>query len=208
MGTFEKLGILVIVVIIVMILAVAIYQWGGAGSPASGTVMDLPTSGQLTVKTIKDLVDADESAAPKPPDDGSDGADPAMWLGRIPKRYTIAKDDKVWVLVVKRWGLKDSFIHEIETANPKIDFKRLRPGMEIVIPDPSRFTRSSSDTPAPLPPKNSSVRRYEVQGGDTLESIAYRHLGSKLRWKDIVNLNPGLEPTRLFEGQEIYLPVK
>ena len=31
MGSFEKLGILVIVVIIVMILAVAIYQWGGAG---------------------------------------------------------------------------------------------------------------------------------------------------------------------------------
>ncbi len=32
MGTFEKLGILVIVVIIVMIMAVAIYQWGGPES--------------------------------------------------------------------------------------------------------------------------------------------------------------------------------
>ena len=30
MGSFEKLGILVIVIIIVMILAVAIHQWGGA----------------------------------------------------------------------------------------------------------------------------------------------------------------------------------
>ena len=43
-----------------------------------------------------------------------------------------------------------------------------------------------------------------MQGGDTLESIAYRHLGSKTRWPDIVSLNPGLEPKRLFEGQEIY----
>jgi phage tail protein X len=206
MGTFEKLGILVIVVIIVMILAVAIYQWGGAGSPASGTVMDLPTNGQLTMKTIAQLVEEDENAAPKPPDDGT-GSDPRMWTGTIPKTYTVAKDDKVWVIVVKRWALKESFIQEIERANPKIDFKRLRPGMQIVIPDPSRYMRSSSDTPAPLPQKE-AIRRYEVQGGDTLESIAYRHLGSKTRWPDIVSLNPGLEPKRLFEGQEIYLPVK
>ena len=40
MGTFEKLGILVIVVIIVMILAVAIYQWGGAATePVYGGAM-------------------------------------------------------------------------------------------------------------------------------------------------------------------------
>lgn len=205
MGTFEKLGILVIVVIIVMILAVAIYQWGGAGSPASGTVIELPSSGQLTMKTISQLVEEDEKAAPKPPDGESDAT---TWLGGIPKRYTIAKDDKVWVLVFKRWGLKESFIQEIEAANPKIDFKRLRPGAEIVIPDPSRFVRSSSDAPPPLPAKAGSTRRYEVQGGDTLESIAYRHLGSKNRWQDIMDLNPGLEPKRLFEGQEIYLPVK
>jgi phage tail protein X len=205
MGTFEKLGILVIVVIIVMILAVAIYQWGGAGNPASGTVMELPTSGELTVKTIKQLVEEDENAGPKPPLDGVVAA--GTWPGGIPTSYTIAKDDKVWVIVVKRWGLKDSFIQEIEKANPKIDFKRLRPGMEVAIPDPSRYVRSASEA-APLPPKTASTRRYEVQGGDTLESIAYRHLGAKSRWQDIVSLNPGLEPKRLFEGQEIYLPVK
>jgi phage tail protein X len=201
MGTFEKLGILVIVVIIVMILAVAIYQWGGAGSPASGTVMELPAP-ELTVKTLKELEEEDRNAGPPP-----DAAHAGTWPGGIPNRYTIAKDDKVWVLVVKRWGLKDSFIQEIENANPKIDFKRLRPGMEIVIPDPSRFVRSGSE-PAPLPAKTGATRRYEVQGGDTLESIAYRHLGSKTRWPDIVSLNPGLEPKRLFEGQEIFLPVK
>jgi nucleoid-associated protein YgaU len=201
MGTFEKLGILVIVVIIVMILAVAIYQWGGAGDPATGTVIEMPGP-ELTVKTLKDLEDADRNAGPKPPDEGAD-----TWPGGVPKSYTIAKDDKVWVLVVKRWGLKDSFIQEIEGANPKIDFKRLRLGVKIVIPDPSRFTRSAAEPP-PAPPKSGSIRRYEVQGGDTLESIAYRHLGSKTRWPDIVSLNPGLEPKRLFEGQEIYLPVK
>jgi phage tail protein X len=190
MGTFEKLGILVIVVIIVMILAVAIYQWGGAGAGASGTVMELRPEPGLTVKTLKEIEEEHEK-------------------GGIPKRYTILKDDKVWVIVFKRWGLKESFIQEIEKANPKIDFMRLRPGTELAIPDPSRFFRSTTTEPAPpAPEKTSSTRRYEVQGGDTLESIAYRHLGSKTRWQDIMNLNPGLEPKRLFEGQEILLPVK
>lgn len=207
MGTFEKLGILVIVVIIVMILAVAIYQWGGAGSPPSGTVTEVPpATSELTVTTLGQLMEEDARARQTPT---PDGAAAGTWPGGIPQRYTILKDDKVWVLVVKRWGLKDSFIQQIVDANPKIDFKRMRPGTEIVVPDPSRFIRSASDpAPLPVPAKAGSIRRYEVQGGDTLESIAYRHLGSKTRWPDIVSLNPGLEPKKLFEGQEIYLPVK
>jgi nucleoid-associated protein YgaU len=166
--------------------------------------MELPASGELTVKTLVELQEEDASAGQKPVESG---ADTGTWPGGIPKSYTILKDDKVWVIVVKRWGLKESFIQEIEGANPKIDFKRLRPGMVIVVPDPSRFVRSVAE-PVPAPPKTGATRRYEVQGGDTLESIAYRHLGSKTRWPDIVSLNPGLEPKRLFEGQEIYLPVK
>jgi nucleoid-associated protein YgaU len=186
-----------------MILAVAIYQWGGAGNPAGGTVTEV-TGPQLTVRTLAELEQADKDAAPKA--SAPDAAAPD-WSPGIPKTYRIAKDDKVWVIVVKRWGLKESFIKEIEAANPKIDFKRLRPGMDLLVPDPSRFVRSASE-PAPAPAKAGSTRRYEVQGGDTLESIAYRHLGSKTRWPDIVGLNPGLEPKRLFEGQEIYLPLK
>lgn len=202
MGTFEKLGILVIVVIIVMILAVAIYQWGGAGGPATAGVVEVP-GGQLTVKDFEQLVREDKDAAKPQPSPAPDGS---AWPGGIPKRYRIAPDDKVWVIVVKRWGLKESFIQAIEKANPKIDFKRLKPGTEIVVPDPSAYGRTSTEKQAL--PKPSGVRLYEVKGGDTLESIAYFQLGEKGRWRDIVGVNPGLEPKRLFEGQEIYLPVK
>lgn len=202
MGTFEKLGILVIVVIIVMILAVAIYQWGGAGATSGGTVVDVP--GGLTVKTLKDLVEEDENAG-KTPD--ASPTNPGTWPGGIPKKYRIARDDKVWVLVVKRWGLKESFIPVIETANPKVNFARMKPGQELVIPDPSAYVRTTAEKQAALM-KPSGARTYEVQDGDTLESIAYRHLDSKTRWPDIVSLNPGLDPKRLREGQEIFLPVK
>jgi hypothetical protein len=201
MGTFEKLGILVIVVIIVMILAVAIYQWGGAGTPSTATVIEVPGP-TLTVKTIDELVgeDANARAPASEPEAG-------MWPGSIPQRYEIQKNDKVWVLVVRRWGLKESFIQEIEKSNPKIDFKRLRPGMELVIPDPSAHMRKSGESSAPAP-SSTGTHRYEVQGGDNLENIAYRYLGDKTRWPEIVKLNPGLDPKRLYEGQEILLPVK
>lgn len=206
MGTFEKLGILVIVVIIVMILAVAIYQWGGAGNPTPATVVETP-SGGLTIKNLVDLTREDASAAA---DAGSSTPAPApnagTWPGGVPKLYRIARDDKVWVLVVKRWGLKEGFIQAIEAANPKIDFKRLKPGTSLVIPDPSAFRRTMGEKQAPQKP--ATGRLYEVKGGDTLETIAYVHLGAKTRWRDIVGMNPGLEPKRLFEGQEIYLPTK
>lgn len=202
MGTFEKLGILVIVVIIVMILAVAIYQWGGAGSPAPATVVETPG---LTIKNLVDLSREGEAVAATaaPP---ATMPDPGVWPGGIPKRYRIAPDDKVWVLVVKRWGLKETFIQAIEAANPKIDFKRLRLGTELAIPDPSKHARKTTEKQPPQKPKG--ARLYEVKGGDTLELIADLHLGAKARWPDIVSMNPGLEPKRLFEGQEIYLPVK
>ncbi len=203
MGTFEKLGILVIVVIIVMILAVAIYQWGGAGSPAPATVVETPGGG-LTIRDLVDLTrEADDDGATKPTPVASD---PAAWPGGIPKSYRIARDDKVWVLVVKRWGLKESFIQAIEANNPKIDFKRLKPGTDLVIPDPANYLRTSAEKQVPKKP--TGARLYEVKGGDTLESIAYCHLGAKTRWPDILSMNPGLEPKRLFEGQEIYLPGK
>jgi nucleoid-associated protein YgaU len=200
MGTFEKLGILVIVVIIVMILAVAIYQWGGAGTMTTPTTTVVGTSGpELTVKRLEELMEQDKQSAPPTPEAGK-------WPGGIPKSYRIERDDKMWVLVVKRWQLKDSFLQAIEQANPKIDFKRLKPGTDIAIPDPAAYTRTAAEKQAP--PKPSGSRLYEVRGGDTLESIAFQHLGAKTRWPDIMTMNPGLEPKRLSEGQEIYLPVK
>jgi hypothetical protein len=196
MGTFEKLGILVIVVIIVMILAVAIYQWGGAAEPATQTP-DLPDP--LTIRYLDELEEQGDDPDPPAPD-----AD--TWPGGIPKIYVIRPKDKVWVLVVKRWKLKDSFIGAIAAANPAVDMKLLRPGKSLVIPDPSPYVRKPGT--ARKPSRSGKTRRYEVQIGDNLESIALLHLGSRQRWKEIEDLNPGLNPKRLMEGQEIYIPLK
>lgn len=198
MGTFEKLGILVIVVIIVMILAVAIYQWGGAAEPAAQT-RDLPDP--LTIRYLEEL----ETQPVEPETRRAQDPAPNTWPGEIPKVYVIQPNDKVWVLVVKRWRLKDSFISAIAAANPAVDMKRLRPGKKIVIPDPAAYAQKPGSKRRAA---RAGTRRYVIAEGDNLESIAYRHLGSRQRWTDIVDLNPGLSPKRLMPGQEIDLPLK
>jgi nucleoid-associated protein YgaU len=202
MGTFEKLGILVIVVIIVMILAVAIYQWGGA-EPATQTP-DLPYP--LTIRTLGELEGLDEDGVGPAAPGGDAAPDAATWPGGIPRTHVIKRNDKVWVLVVKRWKLKVSFIAAITAANPTADMKRLRPGQKLTIPDPSPYVRKAGAGRAPTAPR--ATTRYEIQIGDNLESIAYRHLGARKRWREIEALNPGLNRMRLKVGQEIYLPLK
>ena len=197
MGTFEKLGILVIVVIIVMILAVAIYQWGGAAEPAAQTP-DLPDP--LTIRYLEEL---EAQPEPRPEEDPAEGAD--TWPGGIPKVYVIQPNDKVWVVVVNHWKLKHSFVTAIEAANPAVNMKKVRPGTKLVIPDPTRYVRKPGAKRAAA---RAGTRRYVIAEGDNLESIANRHLGSRQRWTDIVDLNPGLNPSRLMPGQEIRLPVR
>jgi nucleoid-associated protein YgaU len=62
--------------------------------------------------------------------------------------------------------------------------------------------------PSPPPAPSPAVNTYTVQKGDTLWSIALRFLGDGKRWREIVEANPGLEPSKLRIGQVIILPPK
>lgn len=48
--------------------------------------------------------------------------------------------------------------------------------------------------------------RYEIRPGDTLGEISLRHLGTVKRWREIVTLNPGLDPDRIVAGRVLTLP--
>jgi len=213
MGSFEKLGILVIVVIIVMILAVAIHQWGGTageGAPGDGTVARGFVPGSITSAPLeRDLGASDRTLPDAPPAADGGAADSAThWPGGIPRRYTIQKDDVLWKLVVQRWKLKDSFTRAIEASNPKVNPQRLKVGDTLVIPDPGPYRQTPGSKEAPAPPADAATATYEVQAGDSFESIAKKVLGSSLRWNDIQALNPGIKPRALQQGQVIFVPVK
>jgi nucleoid-associated protein YgaU len=68
-------------------------------------------------------------------------------------------------------------------------------------PGPGRFESVPPVAPA-------AANTYTVQKGDTLWSIAQRFLGDGQRWREIVDVNPGLEPAKLKIGQVILLPPK
>lgn len=47
---------------------------------------------------------------------------------------------------------------------------------------------------------------YVVEPGDTLFAIARRELGDGQRWRELVQLNPGLDPAGLTVGQVLQIP--
>jgi LysM repeat protein len=200
MGSFEKLGILVIVVIIVMILTVAIYQWGGAGLESSAAVAALGESPGDPVKIV--IGEEPASGEAKEAGGGAEN-DSDSWLPGVPRQHVVAKGDVIWKLLL-RWGLKESFIAEIQKANPKADLKRLQIGQKVRIPDPTNFVLSRKKGEV----ASGGHRVYAVKQGDNLENIARYQLGSASRAGEIQTLNPGLNPKALQIGQEIKIPVK
>ncbi|MCK4602019.1 MAG: LysM peptidoglycan-binding domain-containing protein [Phycisphaerae bacterium] len=66
--------------------------------------------------------------------------------------------------------------------------------------EPAPTPQPQEPTAAPTP------RQYTIQKGDTLWSIAVRFLGDGKRYREIVELNPGLEPNKLLIGKTILLP--
>jgi len=62
---------------------------------------------------------------------------------------------------------------------------------------------------APAKPGSAAARvkpgTHVVAKGETLEDIALEHLGSKTRWKELVALNPGLDPRKMQIGQVLQI---
>jgi len=65
---------------------------------------------------------------------------------------------------------------------------------------------SSLAVPAPIIAAPAPIATYTIRRGDTLWSIAKLTYSDGHRWKDIVSMNPGLNPKMMRVGQEIILP--
>lgn len=51
------------------------------------------------------------------------------------------------------------------------------------------------------------VRAHHVRSGDTLQSIAYEHLGDPTRWREIADYNDIVDPLRLTLGRSLQVPL-
>jgi len=87
-------------------------------------------------------------------------------------------------------------------ATPVQDFREPDP--------PTRVPETFHEEPAPeehvARSAPASPHTYTVRSGDTLSEIAQAQLGSSRRWREILALNPKLDPARLLVGDQIALP--
>ena len=110
----------------------------------------------------------------------------------VAKGETLGDISKVYFGTTTKWK-------QIVEANPGVRPENLKVGQSLAIPD----------LPAAAPVGTSAPiggNTYTVKSGDTLESIAASTVGKKSAWKQIVEANPGLQPTSLRIGQVLAIP--
>jgi hypothetical protein len=236
MGSFEKLGILVIVVIIVMILAVAIYQWGGTGMPGmedgafGGNAVPLvvtPTARPENVPEI-DYIDRDGRGTHGGARDSGTPRDSGPVLKITPEGRT-ASGSKRRKAPAGEWAggiphrytvKKNDIMWNVVVKRWKLKesfcdaIARANPKINLNRLGTGRVLQIP-DPQAFVPggkstraSNSTSFRMYEIQVGDRLETISRAHLGKKSRWREIVAVNPGLSPEKIRPGQKIRIPAR
>jgi nucleoid-associated protein YgaU len=109
--------------------------------------------------------------------------------------YTVKAGDTLGAIALSFYGLSSAW-QSIADANGLTNPGAIRPGQKLVIPS------KSAAVGAPGRPR----RTHVVRRGDTLSSIAERHLGAASRWREIATLNKVSNPSALRIGQSLDLP--
>lgn len=142
--------------------------------------------------------------------------------------YVVQKGDSLARIARRTLGAESRWT-EIQALNDGITPNKLKVGMKLKLPAGAAATDTAS-TPsvasaakAPAAkksqpksaskpeakkaaPASSNVAMYTVKKGDTLHSIAESKLGGKSHVREILALNPGLDPRRMSVGTRIKLP--
>lgn len=152
------------------------------------------SSSELRVGQAIKLPTSDSATATK-------GATDAATVGG--KTHTVAKGETLGDISRKYFGTTKSWKKIVE-ANPGISPENLKVGQKLTIPEVAGASAATT-TDSPAAP---AAGEYTIKSGDTLGSIALKELGSKNRWKEIQDANPGLDPRNLRAGQKIKVPGK
>jgi LysM repeat protein len=124
-------------------------------------------------------------------------------LENIPQYYVVKKGDSASGISRSTLG-SVHFLKALMEANPELQPHRLYPGTRLVMPAKKSLISVATD----YNEDHASKGSYFVQKGDTLYNIALRECGSVKKVKEIIELNPKLDPGRLMVGQRLRLPTE
>lgn len=230
MGQLERYGLYVLCIVIFLILGVAL--WGGdpvLPAPPSSSALEVARNQLQTPPPAAERDDVVErlrrefssssvrnpahapldatlalegvrDASVQPVNSDLGGLTPVPVVSAA-REYEVKKDDVLESIAKRELGAAKHW-RDIMTANPGLAPTKLRPGMKIKLPAIGGTNDRAPAAPAVALGKDV----YVVQKNDVLEAIALEHLGKSSRWKEIVAVNPGLDPHRLRPGMQIRLP--
>jgi LysM repeat protein len=107
--------------------------------------------------------------------------------------YTVRAGDVLYRIAAQN----NTTVQAILAANPGLDPERLFIGQQICIPGAQPIP------PPTTTPCSAGTIPYIIKAGDTLARIAVQY---NTTVNAIINVNPGIEPTRLAIGQQICIP--
>ena len=116
------------------------------------------------------------------------------------RKYTVKKGDILGRIAQKQLG-SVRYVGAIRDANPGLS-DNLKIGQVIVLP------ANVGTKPAKTTAASGTWRTYTISKGDTFERIARVELKSRSRVREIQDLNPNVNPTRLIPGKKIKLPLE
>jgi LysM repeat protein len=237
MGQLEKYGLYVLCLVIFLILGVTIWG-GGEVPPGKSPPVSIhaPNNGASPVKAnelvsggsrpraIEELMDLGGGASPSKGDGGSpkSGGEVAKTepknepkaeskVDTKPATYKVQDGDTFDSIARTKLG-KASLRDELMRLNPSVDPKKLRPGMELQLPSAAAIAATDAKTKGalekPVTPVADGSRSYLVKKGDNFERIAKAELGSAKRTAELLELNSGVDPTKLKPGMSLKLPPK
>jgi nucleoid-associated protein YgaU len=161
-----------------------------AATPATASPTGLQPLGTLTPRDF---------AAPATPTPAAEAPTPDSAQSIV---HYVKPGESLWQIAQRYYNNGDKW-SLIAKANPKVVQPNgsVRQGVRLVIPNDTRAIGRASDsaiafadepTPTPLNASGATPagsRTVKVQSGDTLSSLAQRHLGSSARWREIYEAN-------------------
>ncbi len=171
----------------------------GAGPPASAVdVLNSPT-----LNPSKDGAKLERPAAMKTI---AGEKEPATTGGGS---YVVQAGDTLSQISDKCFGTSKRW-KEIQELNGITDPTKIYVGMKLRLPGAvvAQATSASPVQPVSIVTRTAPAAKgtYVVKKGDVLSVIAQRELGSSKRWREIVALNPKVDPKKLHEGAVLRMP--